>query len=196
MDENSTSGMMDVFRPATGVPPPALEHAVELYKLTHDILSPKAKNKLCSYFQAKWLGVRTQHSATLFVDENYDRIKEALDDYDVIIRRWPEYAFPLENVAVADVVAPLKEKKFFGLKYIQKLTKPATLYLAPREVCAYYAGSSFSFLSVDSVAAVAVSMYLVTSVMLVAGMASSNLMVPILATGANTSSKSMPCSCM
>nr|GEW80592.1 callose synthase 5 [Tanacetum cinerariifolium] len=51
MDENMPSGMMDVFRPATGVPPPALEHAVELYKLTHDIMSPKAKNKLCSYFQ-------------------------------------------------------------------------------------------------------------------------------------------------
>nr|GEZ07536.1 ribonuclease H-like domain, reverse transcriptase, RNA-dependent DNA polymerase [Tanacetum cinerariifolium] len=34
--------------------------------------------------------------------------------------------------AVADVVAPLKEK-FIGLKYIQKLTKPATSYLAPPE---------------------------------------------------------------
>nr|GEY63093.1 hypothetical protein [Tanacetum cinerariifolium] len=98
MDENSTSGMMDVFRPATGVPPPALEHAVELYKLTHGILSPKAKNKLCSYFQA-----------------------------------------------VADVVAPLKEKKFFGLKSIQKLTKPATPYLAPSEVCAYFAQIDLNF---------------------------------------------------
>nr|GFB59638.1 hypothetical protein [Tanacetum cinerariifolium] len=34
--------------------------------------------------------------------------------------------------AVADVVAPLKEK-FIGLKYIQKLTKPATPYLAHPE---------------------------------------------------------------
>nr|GEV01954.1 hypothetical protein CTI12_AA624380 [Tanacetum cinerariifolium] len=51
MDENSPSGMMDVFRPTTGVPPPVLEHVVELYKLTHHILSSEAKNKLCSYFQ-------------------------------------------------------------------------------------------------------------------------------------------------
>nr|GEZ17961.1 uncharacterized protein [Tanacetum cinerariifolium] len=51
MDENSPSGMMDVSRPATWVPPPVLEHVVELYKLTHYILSSEAKNKLCSYFQ-------------------------------------------------------------------------------------------------------------------------------------------------
>nr|GEW99505.1 augmin subunit 2 [Tanacetum cinerariifolium] len=52
---------------------------------------------------------------------------------------------------------------------------------------------SFSFLSVNSVATVAVSMYLVSSVMLVA-MASNSRIISILATGAKTSSKSMPCS--
>nr|GEU78164.1 ribonuclease H-like domain, reverse transcriptase, RNA-dependent DNA polymerase [Tanacetum cinerariifolium] len=37
-----------------------------------------------------------------------------------------------KQLLVADVVAPLKEK-FIGLKYIQKLTKPATPYQAPPE---------------------------------------------------------------
>nr|GEY35268.1 uncharacterized protein [Tanacetum cinerariifolium] len=52
LDENSPSGMIDVFGPATGVAPSVLEHAVKLYKLTNDILSPEAQNKLYSYFQA------------------------------------------------------------------------------------------------------------------------------------------------
>ncbi|PWA72113.1 hypothetical protein CTI12_AA275420 [Artemisia annua] len=52
LDENSPSGMMDVFRPATGVAPPVLEHAVKLYKFTNDILTPEAQNKLYSYSEA------------------------------------------------------------------------------------------------------------------------------------------------
>ncbi|KAI7754526.1 hypothetical protein M8C21_028896, partial [Ambrosia artemisiifolia] len=307
LDEQSPSGIMDTFRPATGVAAPVLEHAVKLYKLTHDILSPEAQNKLYSYFQvaakkrcrrhltetdefvsgngegilmdcvavstayqkmkhvclnirneiftdieihncnilpsfidlpnlssaiysaelssrlraflvacpptapsphvtdlviatadfqkdlaswninpvksgvdakelfhlyimiwiqdkrlslletckldkAKWSGVRTQHSTTPFVDEMYDRFKETLNDYEVIICRWPEYSFTLENAVAdiekaviealdkqyADVVAPLKENmtpKKFGLKYIQKLTKRATdPYVVPHEL--------------------------------------------------------------
>ena len=54
LDENSPSGMMDVFRPATGVAPSVLEHAVKLFKLTNDILSPEAQNKLYSYFQVQY----------------------------------------------------------------------------------------------------------------------------------------------
>ena len=34
-----------------GVAPPVLEHAVKLYILTNDILSPEAQDKLYSYFQ-------------------------------------------------------------------------------------------------------------------------------------------------
>ena len=51
LDESSPSGMMDIFRPATGVAAPVLEPAVKLYKLLHDILSPEAQNKLYCYFQ-------------------------------------------------------------------------------------------------------------------------------------------------
>lgn len=307
LDEQSTSGIMDVFRPATGMAAPVLEPAVKLYKLLHDILSPEAQNKLYSYFQAaakkrsrrhltetdeyvsfngegylmdvvavstayqkmkslclnirneiftdieihncnilpsfidlpnlssaiysaelsgrlraflvacpppapsppvtelviatadfqkdlacwninpakngvdakelfhsyiiiwiedkrlslleickldkvRWSGVRTQHSTTPFVDEMYDRFKETLNDYEVIISRWPEYTFALENAIAdiekaviealdkqyADVVAPLKENmtpKKFGLKYVQKLAKRTTNpYVVPPEL--------------------------------------------------------------
>lgn len=301
LDEASLSGILDVFKPATGLAAPALEPAVKLYTLLHDILSPEAQTNMCHYFQAaarkrsrrllsetdefvsnnsepnyldpvamstayqkmtslcvnfkneiftdieihnqhilpsfidlpnlsasiystelcnrlrafllacppsgpsppvaelviatadfqrdltnwnissvkggvdakelfhlyimlwiqdrrlsllesckldkvKWSGVRTQHSTTPFVDDMYDRLKGTLTDYEVIISRWPEYTFVLENAIAdvekaivealdkqyADVLSPLKENlapKKFGFKYVQKLTK--------RSVCAY-----------------------------------------------------------
>lgn len=46
----------------------------------------------------KWSGVRTQHSTTPFIDDMYERLKETLTDYEVIICRWPEYTLVLENV--------------------------------------------------------------------------------------------------
>lgn len=52
LHESTPSGIMDVFRPATGVAAPVLKPAVQLYSLLHDILSPEAQNKLYSYFQA------------------------------------------------------------------------------------------------------------------------------------------------
>lgn len=52
--------------------------------------------------QVKWSGVRTQHSTTPFVDEMYDRLRDMLNDYEVIICRWPEYIFVLENVCHHD----------------------------------------------------------------------------------------------
>lgn len=53
LDESAPSGLMDIFRPATGVAPPALEPAVKLYSLLHDILSPEVQNKLYSHFQVR-----------------------------------------------------------------------------------------------------------------------------------------------
>ncbi|KAK6237922.1 hypothetical protein QUC31_003391 [Theobroma cacao] len=52
LDESLPSGMMDVFRAATGSPPPSLVPAVKLYGLLHDILSPETQLKFCGYFQA------------------------------------------------------------------------------------------------------------------------------------------------
>lgn len=53
LDESLPSGIVDVFGPATGVPPPALAPALKLYKLLHDILSPEVQSKLCRYFQVE-----------------------------------------------------------------------------------------------------------------------------------------------
>lgn len=51
LDESTFSGLADIFRPATGIAAPALESAVKLYTLLHDILSPEAQTSLCHYFQ-------------------------------------------------------------------------------------------------------------------------------------------------
>ncbi|KAJ8551142.1 hypothetical protein K7X08_000512 [Anisodus acutangulus] len=100
----------------------------------------------CKLDKVKWPGVKTQHSTTPFVDEMYEHLKETLNDYVIIICRWPEYTFALENAIAdiekaildalekqyADVLSPLKENltpKKFGLKYVQKLAK--------RSVCPY-----------------------------------------------------------
>jgi hypothetical protein len=37
---------------------------------------------------------------TPFVDEMYDLLKKTLTEYEVIICRWPEYIFVLENVCL------------------------------------------------------------------------------------------------
>ncbi|CAI0467807.1 unnamed protein product [Linum tenue] len=100
----------------------------------------------CKLDKVKWSGVRTQHSTTPFIDDMYERLRETLDEYEIIIRRWPEYIFVLENAIAdvekavvealdkqyADVLAPMKENlapKKFGFNYVKKLTK--------RSVCSY-----------------------------------------------------------
>ncbi|XP_030495450.2 uncharacterized protein LOC115711246 isoform X2 [Cannabis sativa] len=106
----------------------------------------------CRLDKVKWSGVKTQHSTTPFVDEMYDKLKETLSDYEIIICRWPEYTLVLEQAVAdiekavvealdkqyADVLAPLKENlapKKFGLKYMQKLTKrSASAYVVPDEL--------------------------------------------------------------
>lgn len=82
-------------------------------------------------------------STTPFIDDIYDRLRETLSEYDVIISRWPEYTFALEQAIAdvekavmeslekqyAEVLSPLKENtipKRFGLKYVQKFAKGNT----------------------------------------------------------------------
>ncbi|KAK6940229.1 hypothetical protein RJ641_029760, partial [Dillenia turbinata] len=106
----------------------------------------------CKLDKVKWSGVKTQHSTTPFVDDMYDRLRETMADYEIIICRWPEYTINLENAIAAveksiiealdkqyaDVLAPLKENmtpKKFGLKYVQKLAKrSAAVYVVPEEL--------------------------------------------------------------
>ncbi|GKV18713.1 hypothetical protein SLEP1_g29054 [Rubroshorea leprosula] len=52
LDESLPSGMVDVFRPATGQPAAVLVPAIKLYSLLHDMSSPEAQLKFCRYFQA------------------------------------------------------------------------------------------------------------------------------------------------
>ncbi|CAH8275482.1 unnamed protein product [Arabidopsis lyrata] len=106
----------------------------------------------CKLDKVKWSGVRTQHSTTPFVDEMYKRLNETIQDYQVIISRWPEYIFVLESAIAdvekatvealekqyADVLSPLKENlapKKLSFKYVQKLTKRSVIpYIVPDEL--------------------------------------------------------------
>ncbi|GAB2244728.1 hypothetical protein Droror1_Dr00000221 [Drosera rotundifolia] len=106
----------------------------------------------CRLDKVKWSGVCTPHATTPFLDDMYGRLKETLNEYEVIICRWPEYSFVLENAVAdvekaivealdkqyADVLAPLKETmmpKKFGIKYVQKLTKRSMPpYVVPEEL--------------------------------------------------------------
>ncbi|XP_075655804.1 uncharacterized protein LOC142625932 [Castanea sativa] len=105
----------------------------------------------CKLDKVKWLGVRTRYSTTPFVEELYDRLNETLDEYEVIICRWPKYMCHLEKVIedierailealdkqYADVLTPLKDNltsKIYGLKYVQKIAKRSDTYVAPDEL--------------------------------------------------------------
>lgn len=51
LDESESSGVMDVFVPATGLAAPALGPAVKLFGLLHDVLLPEVQLKFSRYFQ-------------------------------------------------------------------------------------------------------------------------------------------------
>ncbi|KAL7143913.1 hypothetical protein ABFS83_08G223200 [Erythranthe nasuta] len=99
--------------------------------------------EMCKLDSVKCSSLTTQHSTTPFIDDIYGRLKETLAEYDVIISRWPEYTFALENAIAdiekavveslekqyAEVLSPLKESTMpmkFGLKYVQKFAKGNT----------------------------------------------------------------------
>ncbi|KAL6526394.1 hypothetical protein OROHE_015403 [Orobanche hederae] len=96
--------------------------------------------EFCKLDKVKPSSLPTQLSATSFIEDVYGRLKETLAEYHVIISRWPEYTFTLENAIAdvekavveslekqyAEVLAPLRESTMtmkFGLKYVQKITK-------------------------------------------------------------------------
>ncbi|XP_059661311.1 uncharacterized protein LOC132307532 [Cornus florida] len=94
--------------------------------------------ELCKGEKVPWSGVITNHSTSPFAEEMYEKIKEMLTNYDVVINRWPQYSLILEN-AVANVeraiikalerqysdnLTPLKASipKRLGMQ-VQKLTR-------------------------------------------------------------------------
>ncbi|KAF8086211.1 hypothetical protein N665_0632s0031 [Sinapis alba] len=106
----------------------------------------------CKVDKVRWYGASTKHSTTRFVEVMYTRLNETIQDYQVIISRWPEYSFILETAIAdvekvivealekqyADVISPLKENlapKKLSFKYIQKLTKRSAVeYEVPKEL--------------------------------------------------------------
>eukprot|EP00249_Psilotum_nudum_P025611 c3029_g1_i1 orf=2-292(+) len=79
--------------------------------------------EFCKVDRVRWTGVTTQHGTSPFVEEMHKRIKDTLNEYEVIVNRWPEYTLGLEAAVAdvetavinalekqyADVLAPLKE---------------------------------------------------------------------------------------
>ncbi|KAG9135284.1 hypothetical protein Leryth_015186 [Lithospermum erythrorhizon] len=129
---------------------------VDAKELFHSYISRWIKGKrvflLDSCKLDKVKSNQRQQPATPFVEDIYNKLKESLDEYEVIINRWPEYAFPLECAVAdvekavvdtlenlyADVLYPLKENSMpvkLGLKYVHKFAKGgASSYTVPNEL--------------------------------------------------------------
>ncbi|XP_062100220.1 uncharacterized protein LOC133806101 [Humulus lupulus] len=108
--------------------------------------------EFCKPDKVKSCCVGSQLSTSPFIDEMFNRIEEAINEYQIILCRWPEYISLLEK-AIADVekatfeavekqfndvLAPLKDNlanKILGHKYVQKLSKgTVNIYLVPDEL--------------------------------------------------------------
>lgn len=49
--------------------------------------------------QVPWTGVSTNHSTSPFAEEMYEKMRDILIQYEVVINRWPQYSLVLENVS-------------------------------------------------------------------------------------------------
>ncbi|KAJ0052673.1 hypothetical protein Pint_01782 [Pistacia integerrima] len=106
---------------------------------------------LCKMEKVPWSGVTTNQSTSPFAEEMYEKIKNSLIEYEVVINHWPQYSLILEN-AVANVeraiiralekqyneiLTPLKDSipKRLNL-HVQKLTRrqSTTLYSVPSQL--------------------------------------------------------------
>ncbi|KAG9135285.1 hypothetical protein Leryth_015185 [Lithospermum erythrorhizon] len=90
-----------------------------------------------------------QQPATPFVEDIYNKLKETLNECEVILKLWPVYVCcgpevvgkavvdTLENL-YANVLSPLKQKSMpvkLGLKYVHKFAKGgASFYTVPKEL--------------------------------------------------------------
>eukprot|EP01018_Ginkgo_biloba_P025795 Gb_04081 [translate_table: standard] len=111
----------------------------------------------CKLDKVRWTGATTQHSTSPFVEEMYERIKDTLNEYEVIINRWPEYSVDLENAITiveravvtalekqyAEILTPLKDSmipKKFGLQYMQKIARRRSicLYSVPNQLGMFF----------------------------------------------------------
>ncbi|KAJ8748210.1 hypothetical protein K2173_000618 [Erythroxylum novogranatense] len=105
----------------------------------------------CKAEKVAWAGVTTNHSTSPFAEEMYEKIRDSLIEYEVVINRWPQYSLILEN-AVADVeravikalekqyndiLTPLKDSipKRLNMQ-VQKLTRrqSVAIYSVPHQL--------------------------------------------------------------
>ncbi|CAN6479606.1 unnamed protein product [Victoria cruziana] len=106
---------------------------------------------LCKGDKEPLCGITTQNSTSPFVEDMYEHIKEMLNEYKVVINRWPQYSLILES-AVADIeratmkalekqfseiLMPLKDsiQKKLGMQ-VQKFTRrqSVSLYIVPNQL--------------------------------------------------------------
>ncbi|XP_057440849.1 uncharacterized protein LOC130732865 [Lotus japonicus] len=105
----------------------------------------------CKAEKVPWAGVITNHSTSPFAEEMYEKIKDNLIQYEVVINRWPQYSLYLENAVAnieraivkslekqySDILTPLKDSipKRLHMQ-VQKLARrqTATVQLVPNQL--------------------------------------------------------------
>ncbi|CAH9091069.1 unnamed protein product [Cuscuta epithymum] len=107
--------------------------------------------ELCKAEKVPWSGVITNYSTSPFAEEMFEKVKQLLLEYEVVIHRWPQYTLVLED-AVAnveraiikalekqynDILTPLKDSvpKRLGMQ-VQKLARrqSTALYCIPSQL--------------------------------------------------------------
>ncbi|KAG5545886.1 hypothetical protein RHGRI_018143 [Rhododendron griersonianum] len=130
---------------------------VEARNLYHDYIMVWIQDmqlnlfELCKVEKVPWSGVLTNHSTSPFAEEMYEKIKEMLIEYEVVMNRWPQYSLILENAVAnveraiikalekqySDILAPLKDSipKRLGMQ-VQKITgrQSTALYSVPSQL--------------------------------------------------------------
>ncbi|XP_062107072.1 uncharacterized protein LOC133818305 isoform X3 [Humulus lupulus] len=106
---------------------------------------------LCKAEKVPWSGMSTNHSTSPFAEEMYEKMRELLIQYEVVINRWPQYSLVLENTVANveraiikalekqynDILTPLKDSipKRLNMQ-VQKLTRrqSMTIYSVPNQL--------------------------------------------------------------
>nr|GMD84221.1 Epidermin biosynthesis protein like [Ipomoea batatas] len=107
--------------------------------------------ELCKAEKVPWCGVITNYSTSPFAEEMFEKVKQMLLEYEVVIHRWPQYTLVLENAVAnveraiikalekqySDILTPLKDSvpKRLGMQ-VQKLARrqSTTLYCIPNQL--------------------------------------------------------------
>ncbi|CAN1169591.1 hypothetical protein LINPERHAP2_LOCUS28492 [Linum perenne] len=110
--------------------------------------------ELCKSEKVPWAGVATNHSTSPFAEEMYEKMKDSLIGYEVVVSRWPQYSLILETASANmeraiikalekqhnDILTPLKDSipKRLNMQ-VQKLTRRQSTapYSVPNQLGAF-----------------------------------------------------------